>query len=1152
MKIKMNSYTNNIRNYLTIKEIDTMPPFLMNIVSDGDLWMFAGSNGTLTAGRGNPDKSLFPYETADKLLRFPLAAGSLSQFIIHSNADQLWEPWIDQSPTRNVERNLHKHIDGSALCFEEKHLSYNLMFRWEWSMCDTYGIVRTCTLINTGDTPTSLTMLDGLNRILPAGIDQALYEKSSYLAEAYMRHERLSDLPMAIFTLNAPISDVAEPAEQLTVSYAATLGITPDNILISSRQLDAFRAGKPIKDEYEERGAWGMFLASKKLELAPGESVEWMTITDTQLDHARLKNIIQELHSPEILEQHISEAVTNEQSGLRARIGMADGLQSTGDKTAAEHHFSNVLYNCLRGGTFPSGYICERKDFIAFIQRNNKEAALEAQHHLQALPATFTLQQLHENSALINSHTQIKRLIQQYLPITFSRRHGDPSRPWNRFDIRVRDSHGKPVLAYQGNWRDIFQNWESLAQSYPEFIGNIRTLFLNATSAEGYNPYRITSDGIDWECPDPDDPWANIGYWGDHQIIYLLRLLETEENYFPGSLASRLNEQLYAHANIPYRIADFDAICQNPKSTIQFDNQLHEELHRASETLGADGKLLKTENGEIHLVTLGEKLLIPLLTKLTNFVAGGGIWLNTQRPEWNDANNALAGYGLSMVTVCYIRRYLTFLQQLLQTSIDETTLQLNESTAQLLLELTDHFSSYSAHEAATSPITRAQLTSELGRSGQRHRNRIYNWQFGQNQSISLQKIETFIEVALLHINTCIKVNHRADQMIHSYNLVLIEENQFQIKHLGLMLEGQVAFISSGWLSGADTVALYKQLRNSALFREDQHSYLLYPDNQIPSFLSKNTLSKEASIRIPTLQKLLEKGDYSVVKMSHDGSCHFNAAITNQDDLNHVLDRLATNPEYTAHIEKDRSTLLAEWENIFNHHAFTGRSSRFFAFEGLGSIYWHMISKLLLGVQEKVLQEDDPSTREELHACYEDIRLGLGFTKSPQVYGAFPTDAYSHTPRHIGAQQPGMTGQVKEEILTRQAELGIQVKNGCIHFIPNMIQDRDFSVKEQTFTFYSLQHEWKEMNIPPQSFVLTFCQTPIIFQYAEKQQIEIMREDHVEKIEFGSMLTEEISKSIFAREGKIAYLIVNIPPANRERHVERTFDVTNDQLSSALH
>ena len=42
---------------------------------------------------------------------------------------------------------------------------------------------------------------------------------------------------------------------------------------------------------------------------------------------------------------------------------------------------------------------------------------------------------------------------------------------------------------------------------------------------------------------------------------------------------------------------------------------------------------------------LAEKLLTLLLAKLVNFVPEGGIWMNTQRPEWNDANNALVGKG---------------------------------------------------------------------------------------------------------------------------------------------------------------------------------------------------------------------------------------------------------------------------------------------------------------------------------------------------------------------------------------------------------------------------------------------------------------------------------------------------------------------------
>ena len=155
----------------------------------------------------------------------------------------------------------------------------------------------------------------------------------------------------------------------------------------------------------------------------------------------------------------------------------------------------------------------------------------------------------------------------------------------------------------------------------------MRTLFLNATTADGYNPYRITSDGIDWELPDPEDPWSNIGYWGDHQIIYLLRLLETEEHYFPGNLALALNDRVHSYANVPYEIQGYDTISQNPRSTIHFNKELNDRLQKKYEAIGADGKLVSDNNGEVLLVTLSEKLLIPLLTKLSNLIPGGGIWL---------------------------------------------------------------------------------------------------------------------------------------------------------------------------------------------------------------------------------------------------------------------------------------------------------------------------------------------------------------------------------------------------------------------------------------------------------------------------------------------------------------------------------------------
>ena len=53
--------------FYRISGYDSLPPFLMSIASDTDLWMFVSSGGGLTSGRINADGALFPYETVDRL-----------------------------------------------------------------------------------------------------------------------------------------------------------------------------------------------------------------------------------------------------------------------------------------------------------------------------------------------------------------------------------------------------------------------------------------------------------------------------------------------------------------------------------------------------------------------------------------------------------------------------------------------------------------------------------------------------------------------------------------------------------------------------------------------------------------------------------------------------------------------------------------------------------------------------------------------------------------------------------------------------------------------------------------------------------------------------------------------------------------------------
>ena len=87
---------------------------------------------------------------------------------------------------------------------------------------------------------------------------------------------------------------------------------------------------------------------------------------------------------------------------------------------------------------------------------------------------------------------------------------------------------------------------------------------------------------------------------------------------------------------------------------------------------------------------------------------------------------------------------------------------------------------------------------------------------------------------------------------------------------------------------------------------------------------------------------------------------------------------------------------------------------------------------------------DPALVDRLRACFHEIRDGLGLHKSPALYGAFPVDPYSHTPGFTGVQQPGLTGQVKEDVITRRWQLGVrvrQVANGTIPDGAPVIDDR---------------------------------------------------------------------------------------------------------------
>jgi hypothetical protein len=1089
--------------YARIDGVDAMAPFLMSVVSDSDVWLFVGSNGAFTAGRRDPDNAMFPCETADKILRDGSAGVRTVLLVSRGGPVTLWEPWRGIPGTRSVQRNLYKRVDGTAVLFEEIDSALGLRFRWRLSACQRFGLVRHAVVDELRGEPVAIRYLDGWHQMLPAGVDRELYARLSYLAIGYMRHERLPDSPLALYTLNTMVSDRPEPSESLRVACAWTLGHADPRILLSDPQVEAFRRGDEVREQPEVRGEMGAYLAVDEVSLASHGSHDWYTVADIGLDHRAILDLRESLRSPRESRAALEAAIIADRRGVQRRIAAADGIASSADEAATANHAANVLFNVMRGGSFEHGYEVPREDLMSCLGGQDRVVLVRHQGWLRSLPDRMRLEDL-VAAAEREGDPQLVRLVRCYLPLTFSRRHGDPSRPWNWFSIRVRDELGDPVYGYEGNWRDIFQNWEALGVSYPGYLPQFIAVFLDASTADGYNPYRITRAGIDWEVEDPHDPWAHIGYWGDHQIVYLHRLLEAYEQHEPGALRARLRERIYAYADVPYRIAGFRAIAADPRHTITFDLARHAALRDACRTLGADGSRIRDDDGEIRLVTLAEKLLVPLLVKLTNLVPGSGIWLNTQRPEWNDANNALAGWGLSIVTLNALVGYARFL---LETFVGDGAAELSTPVRRLLDELVDILGTT---RLPLDDEARYATMERLGRAGERHRQAVYAGDLGEVVATPLATIRSLLETTRRLIEATIRASQRSDGLFHSYDLLRIDGQLASITHLGPMLEGQVAVLESGLLDDAESIALLHALRASSLYRADQHSYLLYPDRPQVPFLERNTLREAPPLAEPSL-----------FVVDRDGAWHFQADLSTLADVDRRLDAIGAEPGV-------RDAVRELWRVTFGHHEFTGRSDRFFMFEGLGSIYWHMVAKLALAVQRSSQRATDPATAAVLGDIYHDIRDGLGFRKDPRVHGAFPTDPYSHTPRHLGAQQPGMTGQVKEQVLARFGELGVVVRDGRIYFAPRLVTRSELLASPARATFIDGAGEDVSIDLGPGSLAFTYCQIPVIYREGDAALIELEhadgRHEHVE----GTRLDRQASLAIFRRRGAYRRLTVTVP------------------------
>ncbi len=340
-----------------------------------------------------------------------------------------------------------------------------------------------------------------------------------------------------------------------------------------------------------------------------------------------------------------------------------------------------------------------------------------------------------------------------------------------------------------------------------------------------------------------------------------------------------------------------------------------------------------------------------------------------------------------------------------------------------------------------------------------------------------------------------------------------------------MLEGQVAVLSSGYLDPRESLDLLGRLRSSKIYRSDQNSYLLYPDREQVHFLDRNIIGSSVIEGSPWIRNELQSGRSDFVEQDAGGLVHFNANFRNAGELAAALKR---DPDIG---EAEAAGICDAYEAVFRHRQFTGRSGSMFKYEGLGSIYWHMVSKLLLATAEVITEASQDGTDEEvvqwLMDHFDEIKDGLGIHKTPAHYGAFTTDPYSHTPGFTGVQQPGMTGQVKEDVITRFNELGVNVLEGQIEFAPTILKRGEFLTKPGTWSCPVSGAE-RHVDLEAGCLAFTVCTVPVIYRLAKEYAIQVFEYDGSPEVSSGNRLDRAWSQSLFRRENRVQKIVVDIP------------------------
>jgi len=363
------------REFAVIDHLEGFEPFFLSVATVTNQWLFCSSNGSLSAGRENPEKALFPYLTVDKILGNWNGTGPFTAIECDG---EIWHPfWPTSIHTAPVRRRLLKSFLGDELIFEEWHEALKIRFSYQWQLSGRFGFVRKVRVTSEGDDTRNFRIVDGLQDLQVSGVSQRLHLDLSCLADAYKMTEVCCEGHLMIHRLASGIVDAPIPLESLKATTVWTSGFSDAHPFLSHRDAEQFLktgaiAGKGLAGKgLKSRGERGAFFLGSDLQLAAGESREWMMVAEIEQSHREVGNLIKSLRDEETLLAEVENDLEEGRKRLREMAESVDGFQESADRDSSHYHYHNTLCNLLRGGLPENGSVLSRAQFQHFLRQNN-------------------------------------------------------------------------------------------------------------------------------------------------------------------------------------------------------------------------------------------------------------------------------------------------------------------------------------------------------------------------------------------------------------------------------------------------------------------------------------------------------------------------------------------------------------------------------------------------------------------------------------------------------------------------------------------------------------------------------------------------------------------------------------------------------------